>query len=284
MAGPTVRFANVIDRGIATVLAGAVALVGCGGQERVQGAQPPSFRTWARPELPDAGGGGGNGGPVLHWRMTGGFAGLGGPGTVPEFSLYGDGRALTASRTAPAAPMPALREYSLTAAALRRLLEEARAAGLDRSRAYVSGRVADAMYLEISMGPAKTRIEQPETRPDLPAVRFWKRLDPRGWPRADQTAPSRAHRPARVAVLAAQSPAGAGGKVSAWPLERPLGRGERVAGGVCSVLTGADRDTAVTHVATAGAGRRWRSGGAVYSVRLRPMLPEERTCRDLARS
>ncbi|MFC5752019.1 hypothetical protein [Actinomadura rugatobispora] len=265
----------MIDRGVAAILIGAGALVACGGQERDQGAAAPS----ARPDPGRA-----PGGPVLRWRMTGGFAGLGGPGSLPEFSLYGDGRAIASARTGSAAPLPVLREYRLTAQALRRLLDEARAAGLDRPRTIGSGRVADAMILEISMGAARTRIEQPEGQPGLPAVRFWKRLDPQGWPRADQAAPPRHHRSARVAVLAGESPAAPGQDVSDWPLNRPLGRGEQAAGGLCSVVAGEDRDTAVKHVATAGTDHRWRSGGRVYSVRLRPMLPEERTCRDVART
>ncbi|XVQ12896.1 hypothetical protein ACQP1W_10180 [Spirillospora sp. CA-255316] len=268
----------MIDRGVAAVLIGAGALVACGGQEQGQAAGTPS----ARADPGRASGGGG--GLVLRWRMTGGIAGLGGPGSLPEFSLYGDGRAIASQRTGASAPLPVQREYRLTPRALRRLLDEARAAGLDRSRTIGSGRVADAMVLEITMGAARTRIEQPEGRPGLPAVRFWKRLEPQGWPQADQAAPPRHYRSASVAVLAGESPAAPGQDVSDWPLDRPLGRGEQAAGGLCAVVTGEDRDTAVKHVATARADHRWRSGGKVYSVRLRPLLPDERTCGDVART
>ncbi|WP_344589857.1 hypothetical protein [Actinomadura vinacea] len=264
----------MIDRGIAAVLIGAVALVACGGQEPETG--PGGGRGTARPD---------SGEPVLRWRMTGGIAGLGGPGSLPDFSLYGDGRAITGPRDgAPPPPLPVQREYRLTPAALQRLLGEARAAGLERSRTIGPDRIADAMVLEIRMGAARTRIVQPESQAGAPAVRFWKRLDPRGWSRADQAEPSRPYRSSRVAVLAGESPAAGGQRVSDWPLKRPLGRGEQAAGALCTVVTGDDRDTAVKHVATADGDHRWRSGGKVYSVRLRPLLPDERTCQDVAKT
>ena len=113
-------------------------------------------------------------------------------------------------------------------------------------------------------------------------MRFWKRLRPEGWAPGDQATPARGYRAERVAVLSGESRAVDVRRVSDWPLSRPLGRGEQAAGGVCTVLTGRDRDTVVDHVSTASPGHRWRSGGKVYSVRLRPLLPEERTCRDIA--
>ncbi|MFI0355474.1 hypothetical protein [Actinomadura sp. 9N407] len=261
-----------MSRGSAVLLAGVLALGGCGG--RTQGPETgESSPSRVDPQ---------DGGLVLRWRMTGGIAGLGGPGSLPEFSLYGDGRAIVKSESS--APVTAHREYQLKPGALRRLLDEARAAGLDRSRTIGSDEnIADAMTLVITMGEARTRVVQPEAQ-NVPAVRFWKRLDPKGWPQGDQAAPAKEYRSTRVAALAGESPASGGQRVSDWPVDRSLGEGERVAGGLCTVYTGEDRDTVVKHAATGDGDHRWRSGGKVYSVRLRPMLPEERTCEDVART
>ncbi|MFB4312564.1 hypothetical protein [Actinomadura sp. 21ATH] len=264
----------MVNRGAAVALAGAVALVACGGGQESARSEPPSPRSDPARQEPAR-----DGTLALRWRMTGGIAGLGGPGTVPEFSLYEDGRTIVREeRTGQ------LREYRLHPAAARKLLLEARAAGLDRSRTYGSeAQIADAMVLVITMGGARTRVVQPEAQ-HVPAVAFWKRLDPKGWPRAEQQAPPGEYRSARVAALAGESPPSNGQAVSDWPIDRPLGAGERAAGALCTVYSGDDRDTAVKHVATASGDHRWRSAGKVYSVRLRPLLPEEKTCEDMARS
>ncbi|MQY03403.1 hypothetical protein ACRB68_14450 [Actinomadura sp. RB68] len=207
-------------------------------------------------------------GLVLRWRMTGGIAGLGGPGTMPEFSLYGDGRAVAGGK-----------EYRLRPEALRRLLADARAAGLARPRSVDSPEVSDALVLQIRFQGATTKVAQPNEHGGLPAVRFWKRLDPRGWPASDQAAPARAYTPARLAVLTGElADQSAYGRP--WPYA-PLGKGVPAAGGRCTVLTGKDAGAAQR---LAGQGDRWRSEGKVYSVRLRPLLPDESTCADLTRS
>jgi hypothetical protein len=287
MADPSVRLRTVIDRGVATALIGAVAMVACGGQEPERDEQPSPPSATAQADTADIGRvAAATGRLVLRWRMTGGIAGFGGPGTLPEFSLYGDGRAVTTPRTrAGSGAMAEQREYRLRPEALRRLLREARAAGLDRSRTAGDELIPDAMSLEIAMGASRTRVVQPERHAGDRAVAFWKRrLHPAGWAPGDQAVPERRYEPVRPAVLAGESPPAAGQRVSDWPARRPLGRGVHAAGGICTVLTGADRDTAIRHVAKAGPGHRWRSGGKVYSVRLRPMLPDERTCRDVAKS
>ncbi|TDD84739.1 hypothetical protein [Actinomadura rubrisoli] len=203
---------------------------------------------------------------VLRWRETGGIAGKGGPGTLPDFSLYSTGRAVTASPQPQGRPM----EYRLKPAALQRLLAEARAAGLGRSHTSGSDQVTDAFVLEFTMGQARTRIIQPEAQSD-PAVRFRKRLDPQGWSRADQAAPARPYSPAQVAVLAGESTAG--GKVKTWPLA-PLGQGPQVAGGICTLAAGSKVPAVRPDVA-------WRSQGKTYSVHVRPLLPGESACRDI---
>ncbi|MFA1540863.1 hypothetical protein [Actinomadura monticuli] len=200
---------------------------------------------------------------VLRWRRTGGIAGLGGPGTVPEFSLYSTGRAIAASRDG-------LTEYRLKPDALRRLLDEARAAGLGRSHTVGSDRIADAIITVVTLGGATTRVIQPESQAG-PEARFLTRLDPAGWAASDQSARPRPYEPGTTAVLAGES--AVTGAAEKWPLE-PLGDGDRVAGGICTLAPSGK-------VPAAEPGTAWRSGGKTYSVRLRPLLPGESSCKDL---
>ncbi|MFB4311602.1 hypothetical protein [Actinomadura sp. GTD37] len=200
---------------------------------------------------------------VLRWRNTGGIAGIGGPGSVPEFSLYSTGRAVAASQGR-------LTEYRLKPDALRRLLAEARAAGLGRSHTVGSDRIADAITTVVTMGGATTRIVQAESQAG-PEARFLKKLDPAAWPASRLSAKPGPYTPARTAVLAGET-AGSG-TVETWPLE-PLGDGERVAGGICTLAP--SKKTPAAKPGTA-----WRSAGKTYSVRLRPLLPGETSCRDL---
>jgi hypothetical protein len=201
---------------------------------------------------------------VLRMRQTGGIAGMGGPGGLPDFSLYSTGRALVAAQGR-------LTEYRLKPAALNRLLGEARAAGLGRSHTVSAGRVADAITLEFTMGDAHTKIVQPESQPD-PAVRFRARLDPGTWPASDLASGRAPYKPSEVAVLASKG-AVADGPVRTWPLA-PLGKGAQVGAGVCTLA--APAKVPATSPSTA-----WRSAGKTYTVRLRPLLPDEHTCRDI---
>ncbi|QXJ24649.1 hypothetical protein AGRA3207_006019 [Actinomadura graeca] len=265
MAGPYARLSWVV------ALACTSALTACDGDSRV--TKPPHSLASPTASAPPSSAAPSTAPPadkdpagehlVLRWRETGGFVGKGGPGSLPDFSLYSTGRAVVASGGDPV-------EYRLKPAALRRLLDEARAAGLGRSHTTGSGQVADAITLEFTFGDATTKIIQPESQSD-PAVRFRERLDPRGWPAADLAAPRRSYSPARVAILAGE---GADGTVKSWPLS-PLGKGEQSAGGICTLAPAAK-------VPDTRPGIAWRSQGKTYSVRLRPLLPGESTCRDIA--
>ncbi|MGP4026966.1 hypothetical protein [Actinomadura sp. 3N407] len=204
---------------------------------------------------------------VLRRRETGGIAGIGGPGSVPEFSLYSSGRAIVASEGA----RGGLTEYRLKPEALQRLLDGARAAGFGRSHTVGSDRIADAVITVVTMGDAKTRIIQPESQAGAEA-KFLKRLDPAGWPASDQAAPPEPYTPERTAVLAGQTP-GTGATVKEWPLG-PLGDGVRAAGAICTLAPSGK-------VPETRGGVVWRSEGGTYSVRLRPLLPGESSCRDL---
>jgi hypothetical protein len=203
---------------------------------------------------------------------SGGIAGLGGPGTLPDFSLYGDGRAITGG----AHPT----EYHLTAQALRQLVSDASKAGLATPRTADNPNVSDAMYKVITFvtgGRARTtKVIQGGGRADDPAAKFLPRLVPANWPRSDQTSDPRPYRPRRVTVLAVATPGG--GTEAKWPL-KPLASGSHVGTRTCTVLTGGD-------VAKAQrlAGRpEWRDHGQSFRVTIRPLLPDERDCAALSR-
>ncbi|MFB9832118.1 hypothetical protein [Actinoallomurus acaciae] len=240
---------------VVTVIGGVTLLTaGCAGdsQAQVGGSSSPSL--------------GSGDALVLRTRTTGGIAGLGGPGTMPEFSLYGDGRAITGG----AHPT----EYHLTAQALRRLVSDASKAGLARARTVDDRNIADATYKVITFvtggRPRTTKIIQEGRHADDPAARFLPRLVPSSWPRGDQSTDPRPYRPSRVAVLAATADESDAPK---WPFTS-LGTGTRVGGRTCTVLTGRDA-TAVQRLA----GRpEWRDHGQTFRVAVRPLLPDERDC------
>jgi hypothetical protein len=94
----------------------------------------------------------------------------------------------------------------------------------------------------------------------------------------------RPYEPERLAVLAVEVPTADGRRSAArWPLS-PVGQGAMVAGARCSVVSGPDLRTANRRSRTARPGTRWLSGGKTYVIRVRPLLPDESTCADLARS
>jgi hypothetical protein len=258
---------------MAIALVASALLAGCGTAEPSRSGSAPSAAERTDPASADT--------LVLRWRLTGGFAGIGGQGSPPDFSLYGDGRAIVPEKGNPAS----LREYRLKPEVVRRLTDEARAAGLDRARRTDQpGGIADAFTLVITFGSARTFIVYPEARKD-PPVQLWRRLDPTRWAASDQAAPSRPYTPTRMAVLADPAPGGGGrAKTTQWPLP-PLDRGTPgLAAGRCQVVGGGDVGTAIRLSRTAAPDTRWRSGDTLYSVRFRPMLPDEHTCADLTRA
>ncbi|MFI0483138.1 hypothetical protein [Actinomadura sp. 9N215] len=204
---------------------------------------------------------------VLRWRTTGGIGGVGGPGSVPDFSLYSTGRAVVSS----GGPQGSLTEYRLKPEALQRLLDEARKAGLHRSHTVGSDQVMDAIIIVVTLGDATSRVMQPGSE-GSPEAAFLKRLDAKGWAASDQAASPKPYTPSKTAVLAGET--SGGGTVRKWPLG-PLGEGQRKAGGICTLAPSAKVPAAKPDVT-------WRSEGKTYSVRLRPLLPAESSCRDIA--
>lgn len=220
---------------------------------------------------------------VLRWSHTGGFAGIGGPGRLPDFSLYLDGRVV--APVSAAGGRQSAYEYRLTPAGMRRVVAAARTAGLDHPRTVERPDIADAFTLDMTFvwsgTTYRTSIVHPEGSPNDPAVRFWRTLDPRRWPRAEFALDARRYRARRIAVLAGPGRQGGSESVRTWPL-RPLDGGERVLTMRCTVYAGPDRGT-VERLAADAPGEPWRSGDTTYRVTFRPLLPDERGCADLRR-
>jgi hypothetical protein len=250
---------------VATALSGVALLAsGCAGdsQAQVDDSASPSLG------VADA--------LVLRTRTTGGIGGLGGPGTMPEFSLYGDGRAISGG----AHPT----EYRLSPQALRRLVSDASKAGLATPRTVDDPRFADATYKVITFvtggRPRTTKIIQEGGHAGDPAAAFLPRLSPANWPRGDQTTGPRPYRAARVAVLAGPSPdtGDTASTAPKWPF-KPLATGSRVGALSCTVLTGRD----VTKLQRLTGRPEWRDRGQTFRVTVRPLLPDERDCSALNR-
>lgn len=192
-------------------------------------------------------------------------------GFLPAFSLYGGGRVVVPGD--PAGALQQAREFRLPAEEYEQLVADAGAVGLGQARDREETASTDASLLKVLLrtadGMQATRIAAPEAG-DM-VVDYVQRL-----PRAPRGA--REFRPAAVAVLATGGVSD--GPTTAWPLH-PLSEGVRTYEGMCTVVTG-DALAAVTRLtANARQETRWSSGGSLYAVSFRPLLPDEHTCADL---
>ena len=257
----------------------AVLMTGCDTAPRPEPPVVPPSDAFTGTPAPESAGT-----LVLRLRVTGGVAGRGGPAGLPEFSLYGDGRAIVPDAGGSGAT--GAREHRLTPAAYRRLLEEARAAGLTRPRRFADRHVADAFTYEITLDGVRTEIMESGHGASDPAVRFARRrLDPSRWPAGDQAAPARPYEPRGFAVMFGEDHAPDRTEPARrWPFT-PLRGGMVVPGGSrCVVVGGPDTAAASRMARTERAGTRWVSEDRTYVVRFRPLLPDERGCVDVSRS
>jgi hypothetical protein len=271
-----------------TLITGVVLLAGCGSASSTPGDGRTLPKTAGAPTGSAPTGSAPTGQArhrlVLRGQVSGGIGGRGGPGTLPELSLYDDGSAIAAEGGLGGWARPT--EYRLTPAALRRLIDDAYTAGLDRSRTVDRPGVADATYLTLTFraggDSATTRITEVGTAND-PAEQFWSRLHPQGtvdFPKADLASGPAQYRPTRLAALASKTDQDPGERPAHWPLT-PLDRGERVGGWLCTLLTGHEATRAIKLLSEATPGTRWRSDGETYVMHPRPLLPDESGCRAL---
>ncbi|MDQ0604653.1 hypothetical protein QF037_008998 [Streptomyces canus] len=247
----------------AVLLAGTS--VACGGQSSSREGAPPVAS--APPDLLVLRTQESHSGPA-PWEL----------GRLPGFSLYGGGRVIVPGE--PAGALQTAREFPLSGPQYERIMTDARAAGLGRARTYEDSRSTDASLLRVTLrttgGVRTTRIAAPEaggtgSRGEL--LEYVERLPdaPRG---------AREFRPTALAVLATSGVSAGSASATPWPL-RPLSEGTWTREGRCTVLTGQALTQAQHLARDARQDSRWTSGGSLYAVSFRPLLPDEHTCRDL---
>ncbi|MGW7081998.1 hypothetical protein ACWGH2_00645 [Streptomyces sp. NPDC054871] len=200
-------------------------------------------------------------------------------GDLPRFSLYGGGHVIAPART-----QGALRtavKYRLTPARYRDLTDAAHAAGLAHARRHEDTTSTDASLLTVTHrtpdGLRSTRVTAPEAGGEGDRGRVLDFVRTRVPPAPSDTPPpgAAAYRPAALAILATGGVGADDATARPWPLRPIAGR--------CEVVTGEDLVRARQLALGARQNTRWSSGGTLYAVAFRPLLPDEHTCRDLDR-
>ncbi|MFF6999138.1 hypothetical protein ACFY93_29885 [Streptomyces sp. NPDC008313] len=221
----------------------------------------------------------GDGGLVLRVRDGGGFAPRPASG-LPLYSLYGDGT-LVSVRSSEAssrqAPLPAPRVARLSSGQLGAVEDAARDAGLGRAGTLGPTPPPDAFTRSYRFGGALTTTVAPEMR-DCAAQHALCALDER---LASLAEPSEPYRYTTLAAVFHETGKGTSSGAATWPLGDLAGAGERTGQGRCLLIRGADRERVERAARTAGS-QSWTDGTATYRVVLRPLLPGEKTCADVA--
>ncbi|MEU5552995.1 hypothetical protein ABZ738_24775 [Micromonospora sp. NPDC047793] len=225
---------------------------------------------------------------------------------LPAISVYGDGRVITEGPTTlqyPGPALPNLQVRTISADEVEKLVAQARAAGVGGVSDLGTPPVADAASTRFTLlgdkGVEESEVyalgeatgtdsglsaEQQSARDKLRA--FAESLtDPSG-PLGDTLEDTTAYAPTAVAAVAepwvADSEAGEQPEV-AWPgpalpgaaLSKDLGLG-------CVTVTGDEVRTLLGAAASANMATPWTSDGKQWRVTLRPLLPDESDCGDLA--
>jgi hypothetical protein len=224
---------------------------------------------------------------------------------LPSLSLYGDGRLITQGAQIaifPGPAMPALQVTPVTPAGMQRILRAAQAAGLlGPDRHYDYQGVADAPTTEFTVvangrthrisayalfeGADLSQVPAEERRPRELLLEFRKDMsDVRGRLGKDVAGPDQPYTPTAIRIVVTKGdPAGADDpnlvNIRDWPLATPLGSfGEDRHGVRCGVLTGTDLETVRVALTASNQLTFWRSGGEMYQLALRPLLPDESGC------
>ncbi|MER5178327.1 hypothetical protein ABT009_08130 [Streptomyces sp. NPDC002896] len=204
---------------------------------------------------------------------------------LPRLSLYGDGRAIT----------PSGREGALQTATVHRLTDERvrelyEDAYTTAHAAVESPDVVDGGVLALTVrGTKDGRTGASRTTPDtreLPLqadgiADFRSRTDPSGWPDEAFRSGPRPYAPTALAVFATPADE-ADAHSAAWPYDDPGRTGTPTREGRCTVLAAGQSRTAQRLARAATPDTVWRApGGRTYRLDFRPLLPDEKDCRDL---
>ncbi|TDC49082.1 hypothetical protein E1258_27435 [Micromonospora sp. KC207] len=239
--------------------------------------------------------------PVVRMAYTGGFVS---PITLatrlPAVSVYGDGRVIAEGPVPAIYPGPALPNVQVAkidAGAVAELVAQARAAGVGTAQDLGTPSITDVAATRFTVrGPVGTEelevyalaeatgpesglsAEQRAARDRLRA--FAEKLTG-----LSGTDPQLYQPTAVVAVAQKWTAGGEVGKQAevAWP--GPELPGESIGDGLglgCVTVTGAAVRQLLDAAGTANAATPWTSGGKRWTVALRPLLPDETGCGDLA--
>jgi hypothetical protein len=191
----------------------------------------------------------------------------------PSYSLYGDGRLISA-QPGPG-PLPDLVEHSLSPDAVRGVRQAALAATGSGS----AGAGPDSPVVVVRVGPTAPRTLPRATAGDL--LRDLGQLT---------AGAGRAYRPTGVAVIATPTPGTptpgtqtSGTGTRDWTLSALTGRplGGTAAGARCTVLPAARLPAARRAVAGTTAATVWSAAGRTWALAFRPLLPDEPDCASL---
>jgi hypothetical protein len=255
---------------------------------------------------------------ILRVELAGGFVPVAFTiSSLPQFSLYGDGRAVFTGpmiEIFPSPALPNLRQVVLTEAGIQQVLAAARDSGLlDGDKEYTNDMIADAAttVFTVNAGGKTTTVtayalglgDNPRWTAEERAaiaklqefanetldVAFW--LDPANLASGDEAYPIE-----RLQVLAEPiAPSMATPEVSDdptenqpptdWPLSTPIAEALPITdlfgpdlNFTCGVITGADAATLLAAAQQANVLTPWVSEGNSYILWFRPLLPDETGC------
>ncbi|MDG4764587.1 hypothetical protein O7632_10800 [Solwaraspora sp. WMMD406] len=242
---------------------------------------------------------------VLRVDYTGGFTTPAMLATrLPMISVYADGRVITQGPTIlvyPGPALPNLQVQTISAEQVDDLVKQARAAGVGTEQDLGTPPVADAastrftvrteegveqleVYAlgEADLGGSGLTAEQTAARQKLQA--FADSLTELSGTSAEDSAP---YTPTAIAAVAEPWVSGDEGLGEqpevAWP--GPELPGESLTETLqlgCVTVTGDSASELLTVAADATTATPWTSGGKRWTVTLRPLLPDETDCADLA--
>lgn len=251
----------------------------------------------------------GHGDLVLRISVAGGFLN---PSAqlfaLPEIAIYGDGTVLVPDYTgtpdvAPA--VPPMLVTTISEAGLQKILAAAGDAGLLGKNGHYEGGImpeastttftltADGHTHTISvlaLGKAGGDPSTQEIRDKLAAFEAALQDVPTLVGASNVTAAQAPFQPTGLEVFVATYDGATPSKTLAWPLATPLASfGQAIAsnnsgGGIrgpsltCGIVTGADLASLMPILATATPDSAWNSDGSLYTLTIRPELPDELTC------
>ncbi len=230
---------------------------------------------------------------VVRVTMRGGFAAEGSRrGQPPHPSVFGDGRVIILGPTTlefPGPALPNLQEFRLTGDGLKRIIDEARTAGLldDPPPDYGHPGITEQPTTTVTVhaGGTTHRVEvyalgftdglTAEQRENRERLNRFIQLTGDPDARREFVLPDSTRRYEMTAVAVIIRPSDTtDGETRAWPL------GD-LAGTQCAVFRGRDLTAVLDAARNAREDVRWLSGNDSYRLVFRPLLPDEKGCDDL---